>query len=495
MKFKTNPMDHQMKELMKSDDPGRGIFWDMGTGKTWIAIVTIAKWFEEGQIDSAIIFAPKSMMHQWIDGEESEWIQHSPLGLDEVAAYQWSSKKSRKNLEAQANVLVPEHGILDLVVINTESAITDACRSFLTQFYKNHRKVAVILDEASMVKDHTAKRSKVLQRVAARSKFRRALTGTPVTNSPLDMFGVFKFINPDVLGHQYTLFRSEYCKIEQQYGPGGRMYPKVLGYKNLEKLKRIIAPHSTRVLKEDVIKDLPPVSFKTLSVPMGPKQQKIYDAMLEEAIVNIEHMEETSTISATTVLSQLIKLKQIACGFLPDVVNEKYVPISDHTRYKALMEFLDTFDDKTIIWCDFRQNISDIEKLLRKEYGKDSYVTYTGDTKDKRGAQAQFRTNDKCKFFLATVASGNLGLNLVEAGTMVFYSTSYNLGHRLQAQDRFYRKGQTRPVTIWDILAPGTVDVKIRHALIHKRKMADEITDGRILSWLKEIKSAPEEST
>lgn len=489
MKFKTNPMPHQTSELKKSEQRGRGIFWDMGTGKTWISVVLIAQWFEEGLIDGAVIFAPKSMMHQWVDGEESEWIQHSPLALEEVAAYQWSSSKSKKNIEEQSNVIFPEHGILDLVVINIEAAITDACRSFLTHFYKNHKAVALILDEASKVKDPTAKRSKVLQRIAARSRFVRCLTGTPVTNSPLDMFGIFRVIDPVVLGHQYTLFRSEYCKVEQAYGPGGRMYPKTVGFKNLDKLRRITEPYSSRVLKVDVIKDLPPVSFKTLEVPMGPQQQKIYDQMLEEAIVNIEHMEELSTISATTVLTQLIRLKQIACGFLPDVVNEKHVPIKDHTRYDALMEFLELVDDKTIIWFDFRQNVDDMEKLIRKKYGKDAYVTYTGGTKDKRGAQAKFRTDPKCQFFLATVSSGNLGLNLVEAGTMVFYSTSYNLGDRLQAQDRFYRKGQTRAVTIWDILAPGTVDVKIRHALIHKRKMADEITDGRVLSWLREIKS------
>lgn len=491
MKFKTQPMAHQEKELELSDQQGRGIFWDMGTGKTWISIVTIAKWFLEGKIDGAIIFAPKTMMHQWIDGEESEWIQHSPLPLDKVAAYQYSSTQNKANMDAQANVLVPERGILDLVVVNIEAAFTDNCRRFLGAFFKHHKAVATIVDEASKIKNHTAKRSRVLYRVGERSRFRRALTGTPVTNTPLDMFGIFKFINPQVLGHQYTLFRSNYCQISEGYGPGGRKFPKIVGYKNLDKLRRITGPHSSRVLKTDVL-DLPPLTFKTLMVPMGPEQHALYNKMLDELIVEIEHMQQTTTVTVSTTLALLIRLKQIACGFLPDMVNGRFVPIKDHTRYDALMDFVELTDDKTIIWFDFTQNVADVAKLIKKQYGESSYVTYTGAVKDKRGAQARFVNEKDCRFFLATTSSGNLGLNLVSAGIMVFYSTSYNLGDRLQAQDRFYRHGQKKAVTIWDILAPGTVDVKIRHALIHKRRMADEITDGRVLDWLKEIKEKQE---
>lgn len=487
MKFKTQPMEHQLNELEFSDVPGRGIFWDMGVGKTWISVVTIAKWFHEGKIDGAVIIAPKSMMHQWVEGDDSEWVKHSPLPLSRVSVYQWHSKMTRANMEARANVLIHDPDILDIVVVNTEALISKQCREFLTAFFKKHKRVATIADEASMFKNYKAKRSKTLYKIGQASVYRRALTGTPVVNSPLDMFGIMKFVNPRVLGHQYTLFRTQFCKMEKGYGPGGRSYDKITGFKNLGKLKRTVDPHVSRVLKSDVL-DLPPLSYTTLYAEMSQEQQRLYDKMVEEAIVEIQHMEETHTISAAGVLSQLMKLKQIVCGFLPDVEKGRNVPIPGHTRYDVLAEYLELLNEKAIIFCDFTQNVDDICARLKKDYGAGSYVKYTGATKNRKEEVDRFIQDKNCPWFVATTSSGNLGLNLVCAAYTIYYSTSYNLGQRLQSQDRNYRKGQTKPVTVVDIVSPNSIDLKIRQAVIGKREMADLIVDGRILEWLKELK-------
>lgn len=492
MEFKTEPMSHQRAELENSDIRGRGVFWDMGVGKTWISVVTIAKWYYQGKIDSALIIAPKSMMHQWIQGGDSEWVKHSPLPLNRVSAYQWINKDTRDNIAAQQNVLMRDPNILDIVVVNTEALISVKCREFLTAFYKAHKSTACIVDEASKFKSYKAQRSKVLYKIGAKSTYRRALTGTPVVNSPLDMFGIMRFVDPKVLGTGYTLFRSQFCKTERGYGAGGRTFEKVTGFKNLGKLKRIVDPHVSRVLKEEVL-DLPPVTYTTLYAELSPEQRKHYNRMVEEAIVEIEHMEEVHTISASGVLSLLIKLKQIVCGFLPSVEKGGNVPIPGHTRYDVLMEYLELGADKTIIFCDFIQNVDDICKALKEVYGKDCCVRYTGATKNRKEEVDRFINDKSCRFFVSTTSSGNLGLNLTAATTTIYYSTSYNLGDRLQSQDRFYRKGQTKPVTVVDILSPDTIDLKIRQAIIDKREMADLIVDGRVLEWLKEVRQDAKE--
>ena len=306
------------------------------------------------------------------------------------------------------------------------------------------------------------------------------LTGSPVTKSPLDLYSQCEFLNKNALGHSsYWSFQGRYCKLVRRT-MGAHSFNQIVGYQNLDELNGIIEPFSFRVRKEDCL-DLPDKVYLRREVELTPEQKQVYETMKRAAIAELEG----SIISASTVLTQLLRLQQICSGFVnTDDGSFKELPSN---KLQELMDVVEETDGKIIIWANFTHNIKAIAEALAKEYGPDTVATYYGDTAtdDRQTIVTRFQDpNSKLRFFVGQPRTGGYGLTLTEARTVIYYSNGFDLEVRLQSEDRAHRIGQRSNVTYVDIVVPGTVDEKILVALRSKINIATQVMAEGYKKWL-----------
>jgi SNF2 family DNA or RNA helicase len=223
-------------------------------------------------------------------------------------------------------------------------------------------------------------------------------------------------------------------------------------------------------LKEDCL-DLPPKNFIKRHITLTPDQQRVYKQMKEQALA-ILNGKVTTTV---TVLTQLMRLHQITCGYV--TADDGSIQEVASNRMTELMSILEETEGKVIIWANYQMSVGDIIKNLSKTYGKDSYVHYYGLTPQEIRQEniVRFQTDPKCRFIVGTPQTGGYGITLTQANTVIYYSNGYDLEKRLQSEDRAHRIGQTKSVTYIDLIAEGTIDEKIVEALRKKINIASEV--------------------
>jgi len=327
------------------------------------------------------------------------------------------------------------------------------------------------VDESTTIKNHSATRTKNIIKIAELAKYRRIMTGSPVTKSPLDLFSQVQFLDPWLLEQQsYYGFRARYAVIVQR-SVGTHSFQHIVKYQRLDELQEKIQHFSTRVLKSDCL-DLPEKVYTKRSVSLTPEQLKAYTEMKKAAITFFEE----NVMTAASVLTQMIRLHQITCGHVKTDDGE-VKPIKNN-RIKELLEVLEETDGKVIIWAVYRYDIQEIERTLGEKYGKESVATYYGDTKDsiRQSIVDRFMdADDPLRFFVGNPKTGGYGLTLTSSHTVVYYSNDYSLEVRLQSEDRAHRIGQTSKVTYVDLMADHTIDEKIVKALNAKIDLAGQV--------------------
>ncbi len=468
--LKTVPYAHQLEGLRRSWNlPYYALLMEMGTGKSKIVVDTIAALWMEKRITGALILAPKGVYLNWVKNEIPTHMS------DEVSYYMepWTTKTSYENLTRMERVMEPEEGSLDIFVMNIEALNTERGMDTALRFLNKHTTITII-DESTCIKSYKADRTKRCYTLAKYSKYRRIMTGTPITQSPLDLFSQFQFLCPGVLGFtSFTAFRSYYAEMVTM-NFGNRSFPKITGFRNIDQLQRKIAPISYRKLKSECL-DLPDKVYECIYVEMTPAQQKIYDKLKEEALVQ---WAGDRTLSTTSVLTTIMRLQQIVCGHVK-LDDGGTVPI-ENNRMTALDDLLESIPGKVIIWCNFQHDVKEIELNLAEDYGQESVVTYYGPTTEDQRADAltRFKSDAGCRFFVGTPSTGGRGLTLIEASTTIYYSNGYNLEHRLQSEDRNHRIGQKNTVTVIDIICLKSVDERIVQLLKAKKNLADMVLDN-----------------
>lgn len=474
--FKTRPYDHQKKALREAR--GREAFaylMEMGTGKTKVAVDEIGILYTDGAIDAALVVAPKGVYANWVNKEIPD---HMPDDLAKSAAiYLWDGMGTQRSKNLADRCLT--HKGLSILIMNTE-AFSSSKRAieFATKFLRS-RRAAIFVDESTLIKNHSSSRSKTLIKLAPLAKFRRIMTGSPVTRSPLDFFAQFQFLKPGLLGTtNWFAFRARYAILEQKVF-GGRSVLTVSGYQNLSDLTERVQSHSFRVLKEECL-DLPPKVFVRREVELTDEQTRAYAAMRDEAFAELENGEFAS---ATAVITQIMRLHQIVCGHVTNADGDMVTIPS--RRVEALLEVCEELSGKTIVWARYRQDIRSICAALRDVYGDSAVVEYHGGTRaeDRATAVRRFQEDPTCLFFVANQSTGGYGITLTAASNVIYYSNDYDLEKRLQSEDRAHRSGQTKSVTYVDIVAPGTVDDKILAALLAKKSIADLVTGDGAREW------------
>jgi len=473
-KFKMKPYAHQMTALEKSwNRETYAYFMEMGTGKTKVLIDNLAMLYDKGKVDGALIVAPKGVIGTWYN---QELPSHLPNHIENVTVM-WQPNITKKQQEKLDSLFEPEEE-LHILIMNVEAFSTNKGRDFAAKFISCHNTLMAI-DESTTIKTPSAKRTKNIIKLAEEAKYRRIMTGSPVTKNPLDLYSQCEFLSPWLLDFtSYYAFRNRYAEMKTLH-LHGRSVQVVDKFKNLGELSDQLKGFSYRVLKEDCL-DLPDKIYMKRNIKLSPDQAKLYLQMKETALANLNGKQSTTV----NTLTQLMRLQQITCGhFTAD--DGATQPIANN-RITELMNVLDETEGKAIIWAHYQYDITEIIKAVVKEYGPRSIVDYYGLTpqEDRQPNIKRFQDDPKCRFIVGTPSTGGYGITLTAANTVIYYSNGYDLEKRLQSEDRAHRIGQKKSVTYVDIMADDTVDEKIVQALRKKINIASEVLGEELRSWI-----------
>ena len=473
-KFKTKPYAHQLTALEKSwNKENFAYFMEMGTGKTKVLIDNMSMLYDKGKIDGALIIAPKGVVKTWY---EQELPTHLSEHIENVSVL-WQPNITKGQQEKLDSILENEMS-LHILVMNVEALSTEKGVNFARKFINSHNTLMAI-DESTTIKTPTARRTKNIIMLGKNAKYKRIMTGSPITKNPLDLYTQCEFLDPWLLDFSsYYAFRNRYAEMKTMH-VHGRSIQVVDKFQNLSELSDTVKQFSYRVLKEDCL-DLPPKVFIKRHVTLTPEQKKVYEQMKKAAIA-VLNGKVTTTM---TVLTQLMRLHQITCGYV--AADDGTTQQVESNRLNELMSVLEDTDGKVIIWANYQMSVSEIMQALTKKYGANSFVHYYGLTpqEDRQDYIRKFQNDPECRFIIGTPQTGGYGITLTQANTVIYYSNGYDLEKRLQSEDRAHRIGQKKTVTYIDLIAEDTIDEKIVEALRKKINIASEVMGEELKEWI-----------
>jgi SNF2 family DNA or RNA helicase len=477
--FKTKPYDHQLTVFRESWDTREyALFMEMGTGKTKCTLDTAGALFESGKISAMLVIAPKGVYGNWVTKEIPS---HLPDRIEKVVV-QWQPSLTQKfRNELKQLTAKTEDRVLRVLAMNVEALSTGKGMDMATHFLKKHPDNIVVIDESTTIKTRTAQRTKNIVKLGKLAKYKRILTGSPITKNPMDLFSQCEFLGAENLGfNSFYTFQNRYAVIQRRT-MGNRSFNHIVGYRRLDELNEKLNRFSVRVLKEDCL-DLPEKIYMQRDVALTREQMEAYKQMSDYALAMLKGGKLSTTQS---VLTQILRLQEICCGHLR--VDDGQIRPLDNNRMTEMQNVISEMNGKVIIWASYVYDIRAIEDTLKKEHGDDSVVTFYGSTPsaDRDDIVSQFQDPDSpVRFFVANPKTGGYGLTLTAATNMIYYNNSYDLEIRLQSEDRAHRIGQTKHVLYVDLVARGTVDERILQALRNKISIASQILGEDAGSWL-----------
>lgn len=480
-------LDHQTVGLEKlSALESAAYLMDFGTGKSFITITNIGELEAGGEIDGALILAPKGNYDDWTlrDAESSHWATcaATPL-LRRLRLAQWRGGKRRAEVEALRGLLDPGPEDFPVLVMNTEALSASKRAEDVAAAFLKSRRCMIVCDESTMIKGPSAARAKAAVRLGGLAPYRRILTGFPTPKSSLDLWMQFAFLDKKILGHKsFWTFRQRYAILKKVY-LANRTVDTVDGYQNTEELWGKIDPVSFRVRADDCL-DLPPQTYQRRVVEMTDEQRRVYADMRDQCLSAVGG----AWTSATVAVAQITKLHQIACGFVStEDGTEVNLP---NRRVDSLMDTIEEIGEpKIVIWATYHYCLRQIVDRLVKEYGPRSVVQYHGSVSDtdRTISRDRFARDPECRFFVGTQATGGRGLNdLIVARSTIYYANNYNLELRLNSEARTRRKGSERhsSVTYTDLITEGTVEEKIVQSLRRNIDVASAVLNDGYREWL-----------
>ncbi len=464
--YKTKPFKHQRQSLIEGAKPYNfAYFMEMGTGKTKVAIDNAAYLFQAKRIDFAFVVAPNSVYQNW----KKEIDFHCP---EKTNIYIWKVTKDKE--------FKYEPDKLTFILMNVEALSHASGKKWLEKKLSVHgMRSLFILDESTSIKNLRASRTKALIKLGQLARYRRILTGSPITKSPLDLFSQCAFLDKKLLGYDsFTVFKSRYAVMYSiERGGYNIQIPKY--YINLEELEYKLKNFSYRVRKKDCL-DLPPKMHIKREIELPLEQREAYEKLKASALIILKNDE----VSYNNKLTELLKLQQVANGFVK-TNDGKIIDFKTNAKLKELMSILEESEDKCIIWANYVHNIETIKKKLEETYGTDSVVSIYGkDSVEVRNrAVESFQSDDRCRFLIGNPTVGGYGLTLTAAKYVIYFSNSYNLEVRQQSEDRAHRYGQTSQVTYIDLIARDTIDEMVLYNLENKLKLSAQTLGEQVQKW------------
>ena len=479
--FKTTPYKHQQEVFDTScEENYYALLMEMGTGKSKVAIDTMGYLFEKKEINTALVIAPKGVYDNWF---QKEIPVHLPERIKTLIV-RWQPNFTKKFTEDITKLALREESddSLHILVMNIEALSTKKGAASALRYLELNPDNMVIVDESTTIKNRAAKRTKTVIDLGRAAKYRRILTGSPITKSPMDLFSQCAFLSSKALGFSnYYAFQSRYAVLQKRT-MGHRSFQKLVGYRRLDELSEKLETFSARILKRDCL-DLPDKIYMSRVVELSDEQVSVYNQMKELALAQVTNGELATTAS---ILTQLMRLQQIVCGHLR--TDDGEIQELKNSRLSALMEIAEEVQGKAIIWATWTHDIQAIAQALRDRYGDEAVATYYGETPQEERQEIVTRFQDEeseLRFFVGQPRTGGYGITLTAADTMVYYSNSYDLEIRLQSEDRAHRIGQTKSVTYIDLVTPDTTDEMILDALRRKINIASTVLNEDFGDWLR----------
>ena len=474
--YKTTPYTHQVDALdMSCEKESFALFMEMGCGKSKVVIDNFVKLYMDKKLNGVLIVAPKGVYDNWFTYEIPT---HLP---DEIpkSVVKWSNANTKKNKE-NLETLFDKSDELKIFIMNIEAFSTKRGTEIASKFLME-RQCMFIIDESTTIKNYKAKRTVNTVRLGKYAYYKRILTGSPVTKSPLDLFSQCYFLDPSLLGFSsYFSFRARFADLIER-SMNGRNFKLVTGYKNLNELNELLKSFSFRILKKDCL-DLPPKVYIKRKIEMTDDQKRVYKDIQRNALAVLSG----EKVTINSVITQIVRLHQISCGFIN--TDEGTTKELDSNRLEELLQIIEEVQGKVIIWANYRHDIRKINKALSEKYGSDSVGMYFGDVQqsEREGIIKDFQDPDsKMRFFVGNTQTGGYGITLTAANTVIYYSNNYDLEKRLQSEDRAHRIGQDDKVTYIDIVCEKTVDEKIVKALRQKQNIAQTVLgEEKWKDWL-----------
>jgi len=453
------PHEHQLEEFDKYRDSfSRATIWAPRNGKTKSTIDLSFYLFHKKKIKTVIIFAPSGVNYNWI---ARELPTHAWTGIDHVAHY-WRSSEKQIHIDMCRDLAVRKPLIL---AFNHEALLLDRVLELVKNALKRGPALLVV-DESHCYRTPGSARTKRMRALAKHFTYKRILTGTLVSNSPLAAYSQFEILEQGALGFKtFGEFKHRYS--ETAFRPGGRPGQEtVVGYRNLDELNAKIARWSTVVgrgtmsIFTHVVKDF----------EMSKPQKAMYDSLKKEFFLETEDGKKISTAEGG---ARLLKLQQVLSGFIidEDRVVRELVPPDKNPRLLALRETLDELDGKVIIWAKFKHELKMIADMIG-----DEGVEFHGDIKsqDRQLAIDKFMKDDKCKYFIGQPQAGGTGINLSIAKNVLWFSHTFDSIDRIQATERATAING-HGVTVTDICCPGSLDTYILSKLKDKKSISAEV--------------------
>jgi len=515
------PYAHQTEAFEKFKDSNYfGLFCDMGTGKSKIAIDICVYKFKKKEIEACLVIAPNNVHTQWI---KEQFPIHCSI---EYYPFTWQSGKKNNSLVKRKleEFLVEERGHrLKVLAVNVEAFQSDSILGTIAEFVKN-QKCFIIVDEATRIKTPTARRSKTIRKL---NKYgcRCILTGTPTAKSPFDLWAQFEFLRANYFTCNYFIFQHRYgvmmrgvnnytggkyftlidektyniaqrkiskvkeARLEHKLMPDDyealavitgiseknvrfiEAHPNFARYKRLDELKKYISADVFSVTKEDCL-DLPPKVYEKILIDMPKEQRRVYENLKTQLLAEYEGQELTvlNKVALTT------RLMQICGGFFPYVDKDKVKRVTMIGETNPKLEALkadmeETGDEQIIIWAQFVKELELLYTTFKNLY---TCVLYYGKTiqTEREKAIKGFQKNE-IKIFIGNPATAGFGLNLQSCSLQYFFSNSFRTENRLQAEDRSHRIGVKKTCVYKDIIIKRTIDESIFRNLTAGKNLND----------------------
>lgn len=457
--IKVKPYNHQKIAfnfaLEKLDEKGcAALLMDMGLGKSLTSIAIAGQLYQENKIERVLVVCPTSIISVW----EKEFVKFADYDYFVESIVGSTMSKRKEKLKS----LCHKKG-LQVAVINYEATWR------MEKELNIYKPDIIICDESQKIKNPSASQSKTLHRLGVKAKYKIILTGTPVQNSPMDVFSQWKFLDPNIFGVSFYAFRNRYAVM------GGYYNHQIIKYKNMNELTSKAHSVAYRITKEEAL-DLPEQIFLNRYCELETTARKAYDTVMKESYAELVDGE----ITATNILTKLMRLSQIAGGHVKD--DEGRMQVISKGKLNELKDIMeDVIIDnkkKLVVFARFIPEIESIKQLAEEMKVEYSYIT--GEIKtDERGKMCDdFQNNDNIKLFIAQIQTAGLGITLTAADTAVFYSLDFNYANYSQAIARTHRIGQKNICTYINLISTETVDEKIIKALECKEDIAKNIVDN-----------------
>ena len=423
------------------------IFHEQGLGKTKIAIDLLLYWLTKRDIDTVMIVTKKQLVKNWQD----EFEVHTHIKPKVLSS---NKKDNFYVLNSPAKV----------IITNFETLSTDKTR---IELFLKARNVAIIIDEATKLKNPDAKLTQDFFDLSPLFKIRTIMTGTPVANRPYDIWSQIFFLDHGKsLGTDFKEFkkstdlRNDFEDNEEERSEFeesvGEIYSKISGF-------------SVRETKQSCAIDLPQKRYETVHAMPEEKQRIMYEKIIKELAIEVKKDGESILDDESAALKRLLRLNQVASN--PRLIDDEYSGKSG--KEKALQQLLNEINsrgEKCIVWSNFIENINYFCKVFKEYNPRKIHGKLTIDERNK--SVDVFKKDDSCRVLFATPQAAKEGLTLTVANNVIFYDRGFNLDDYLQAQDRIHRISQKKTCFIYNIMLEGSIDIWIDQLLEAKQRAA-----------------------